>query len=62
MTLKIFLGDDYSHFKSGLAIFDDGREEGLQDCVHQGRLVDTLLIGISEKMAYGEFLLRWRID
>ena len=61
MTLQIFLGDEYSHFKSGCAIFPDGQEEELQSYLHRGMLVDTLLLGIAKDMASGEFLLRWRI-
>ncbi len=61
MTLQIFLGDEYSHFKSGCAIFSDGQEEELQSYLHRGMMIDTLLLGIAKDMAFGEFLLRWRI-
>ena len=61
MTLRIFLGDEYSHFEKGKVIFDDGREEELQAYLHRGMMVDTLLIGIAKAMSCGKFLLRWRI-
>ncbi len=61
MTLRIYLGDEYSYFKKGSVIFDDGREEELQAYLHRGMTVDTLMLGIAKKMKYGEFLLRWRI-
>ncbi len=61
MTLRIYLGDEYSHFKNGSVIFDDGREEEVQPYIHRGMTVDTLLLGIAKDMEYGEFLLRWRI-
>lgn len=60
MTLRIYLGDEYSHFEKGSVIFDAGREE-LQAYLHQGMMVDTLLLGIAKDMSYGDFLLRWRI-
>ena len=61
MTLRIYLGDEYSHFEKGSVIFDDGREEELQAYLHRGMTVDTLLLGIAKDMSYGDFLLRWRI-
>ena len=61
MTLRIYLGDEYSRFEKGSVIFDDGREEERQAYLHRGMTVDTLLLGIAKDMSCGDFLLRWRI-
>ena len=61
MTLRIYLNSEYSLYKKGGVIFSDGREEKLRDYVHQGMMVDTILLGTYKGMSHGEFLLRWRI-
>ena len=61
MTLRIYLNSEYSLYKKGGVIFSDGREEKLRDYVHQGMMVDTILLGTDKGMSHGEFLLRWRI-
>ncbi|MBR3967410.1 MAG: hypothetical protein IKJ91_10105 [Clostridia bacterium] len=40
MTLRIYLGDEYSLFKNGVVIYDDGSEVELQNYIHRGMMVD----------------------
>ena len=61
MTIRIYLGDEYSLFKNGVVICNDGSEVELQNYIHRGMMVDSILLGTGNEMAYGEFLLRWQI-
>ncbi|MBR3966814.1 MAG: hypothetical protein IKJ91_07065 [Clostridia bacterium] len=63
MTVQIWLGDSsYSHFEKGLAIFDKDHVERLDECIHLGMLVDSTLIGTTDGMNCGDFLIRWKIS
>ena len=62
MTLKIWLDYDcFSFFEKGTITLNGKHTKKLSSYLHRGMLTDTELVGTTEELARGEFLLRWYV-